>query len=67
MFATSQSALASAIREETISRNLYDLALGYDRDGKMGRARELAKLSSRRAENMRTAFGYALRLESEGR
>lgn len=67
MFNTSNEALASAVREETISSNLVNLSNGYLRDGKIERSEKLMDLSKRRYGCMLDDFGDALRLESEGR
>ena len=67
MFTTSQEALDSAVREDQISENLLNLAKGYQRDGKLERAKKLEELAKRRFANMLDDFGDALRLEAEGR
>lgn len=66
MFATSNEALASAVREDIISSNLVNLSNGYLRDGKVERAEKLAKLATLRNARMLNDFDDALTLELRG-
>lgn len=66
MFATSNEALASAVREDIISSNLVNLSNGYLRDGKVERAEKLAKLATLRNARMLDDFDDALTLELRG-
>lgn len=65
MFTTSAQALESAIREDTISRNLVLLSTDYLLRGNKARAKRLLFLSTLRHGGMLDDLGDAERLELE--